>query len=245
MPTLLLTPRSTDDAQELWRGCARLNWKVERVHGWKIPVVDPAEVAIYAEPMLATHLSQNLKLELLEPEVDWLPSVPERWRGRTVLLRTLKEARGVSGPRFIKSAAGKEFDARVYPSGKDLPRGEMISDSLAVLVQEIVSFEVEYRCFVADRTVRTASSYWRHGKDPRDEKGLWAVSELPEAMRFCTAFLADSTVRVPDACVIDVGFIQGKGWAVIECNAAWSSGVYGCDGAEILPVLRLACRPKL
>jgi hypothetical protein len=157
----------------------------------------------------------------------------------------MKEARDVLEPRFIKSAAGKEFDASVYPSGKDLPRGEMISDSLAVLIQEIVHFEVEYRCFVSDRVVRTASSYWRHGKDPRDEKGLWSDSELSEATQFCAAFLADSAVHVPDACVVDVGFIQGKAWAVIECNAAWSSGVYGCDGAEILPVLRLACRPKL
>jgi hypothetical protein len=215
------------------------------VHGWKVPAVDPANVAVYAEPLLATHIARTLNLELLEPEVDWLPLVPKLWRNRTVLLTTMEEARAVSEPRFIKSAAGKEFDARIYPSGKDLPRGEMISDSLAVLVQEIVHFDVEYRCFVSSRVVRTASSYWRYGKDPRDEKGLWSASELSEAMQFCAAFLADSTVPVPDACVIDVGFIQEKGWAIIECNAAWSSGVYGCDGAEVLPVLRHACRPKL
>ena len=245
MPTLLLTPRSTDDAQELWRGCARLKWKVHRVHGWKVPAVDPADAAVYAEPLLATHIAQTLKLELLEPTVDWLPSVPERWRNRTVVLSTMKEARGIPEPRFIKSAAGKEFDARIYSCGSDLPRGEMIGETLPVLVQEIVQFDVEYRCFVTARTVMTASSYWRHGKDPRDDKGLWSISELSEATQFCAAFLADSTVRVPDACVIDVGLIQGKGWAVIECNAAWSSGVYGCDGAEVLAVLRHACRPKL
>jgi|ERR1051326_1389964 hypothetical protein len=245
VPTLLLTPRSTDDAQELWRGCARLNWKVERVHGWKVPTVDRGDVAIYAEPLLATHIARTLKLELLEPEVDWLPSLPERWRNRKVSLSTMHEARALSEPQFIKSAAGKEFDARIYHSGEDLPRGEMISDSLPVLIQEIVQFDVEYRCFVSDRIVRTASSYWRFGKDPRDENGLWSVSELPEAMQFCTALLADSTVHVPDACVIDVGFVKDKGWAVIENNAAWSSGVYGCDGAEVLPVLRHACRPKL
>jgi hypothetical protein len=245
MPTLLLTPRSTDDAQALWRGCVLRNWNVHRVNGWRVPTVDPADDAVYAEPLLATHIARTLKLELLEPEVDWLPSVPERWRNRTVSLTTMQEARAILEPRFIKSAAGKEFDARIYPTGKELPHGQMIGDSLAVLIQEIVHFEVEYRCFVSDRVVRTASSYWRHGKDPRDENGLWSNSELSEASQFCTAFLADPIVRVPKACVIDVGFIEGKGWAVIECNAAWSSGVYGCDGAEILPVLRHACRPKL
>jgi hypothetical protein len=242
--TLLLTPRSTDDAQELWRGCARLNWNVHRVHGWKVPAVDPGDVAVYAEPLLATHIARTLNLELLEPAIEWLPSIPENWRKRSVFLATMKEARETLEPRFIKSAAGKEFDARVYSSGKDLPRGEMIGDSLAVLIQEIVQFDVEYRCFVSDRVVRTASSYWRHGKEPRDENGQWSVSELSEAIQFCTMFLENPGVHVPDACVIDVGFIQGKGWAIIECNAAWSSGVYGCDGAGVLPVLRRACRPK-
>lgn len=244
MPTLLLTPRSTDDAQELWRGCARLGWNVHRVHGWKVPAVDPADVAVYAEPLLATHIARTLNLELLEPAIDWLSSLPEHWRKRSVFLNTMEKARAVLEPRFIKSAAGKEFDARIYSSGKDLPCGEMIADSLTVLVQEIVQFDVEYRCFISDRVVKTASSYWRHGKEPRVGNGLWSTDELSEATEFCTTFLADPAVHLPDACVVDVGFIQGKGWAVIECNAAWSSGVYGCDGAGVLAVLRRACRPK-
>ena len=138
MPTLLLTPRATDDSQELWRGCVRLNWNVHRVHGWKVPAVDSEDVAVYAEPLLATHIARTLKLELLEPTVDWLPSIPENWRKRSVVLTTMKEARETLEPGFIKSAAGKEFDARVYSSGKDLPSGEMIDDSLTVLIQEIV-----------------------------------------------------------------------------------------------------------
>jgi len=156
----------------------------------------------------------------------------------------MKQARECPEPRFIKSAAGKEFDARVYDSGKDLPRGQMISDSLPVLIQEIVRWEVECRCFVSERSVSAASSYWRDGKVSRGENGIWLADELPEAMEFCNALLSDPNVRVPDACVIDIGAIQGKGWAVIECNAAWSSGLYGCDGAAVLPVLRRACRPK-
>ena len=73
MPTLLLTPRQTDDAQALWRGCARIGWKVQRVHGWKVPEVDDGLVAVYAEPLLATHIAQALRLELFEPAIDWLP----------------------------------------------------------------------------------------------------------------------------------------------------------------------------
>ena len=60
-------------------------------------------------------------MELLGPADDWLSSIPECWRKRSVLFTTMKEARECAEPRFIKSAAGKEFDARVYESGKDLP----------------------------------------------------------------------------------------------------------------------------
>lgn len=244
MPTLLLTPRQTEDAQAIWRGGVTLGWRVHRVDGWKIPDVDAVDVAIYAEPLLATHIAQSLGLELLGPEKDWLTLIPERWRKRSVQLGTMKQARECMEPRFIKSAAGKEFDARVYDSGKDLPHGQMISDSLSVLIQEIVRWDVEYRCFVSERSVKAASSYWRHGKESRDENGIWAANELAEAIAFCNAFLSDPNVRGPDACVIDVGLIEGKGWAVIECNTAWSSGIYGCDGAAVLPVLQRACRPK-
>jgi len=241
MPTLLLTPRQTKDAQELWRGAGRLGWSVHRVHGWKVPEVDITDIAVYAEPLLAAHIAQRLGLELLGPTNDWLPLIPECWRKRSVRLATMEQARACVEPRFIKSAAGKEFDARVYDSGGDLPRGQMIGDSLPVLIQEIVRWEVEYRCFVSNRLVEAASSYWRHGKESRDENGIWSTSELSEAVAFCNAFLADPEVCAPDACVIDVGTIQGTGWAVIECNAASSSGIYGCDGAAVLPVLQRAC----
>jgi hypothetical protein len=37
MPTLLLSPRYTDDAQALWRAAGRLGWRVERLRGWRVP----------------------------------------------------------------------------------------------------------------------------------------------------------------------------------------------------------------
>ena len=46
-----------------------------------------------------------------------------------------------------------------------------------------------------------------------------------------------------DFLVVDVGVIRNHGWAVIECNAAFSSGIYGCDPVAVLPVLRRACVP--
>jgi hypothetical protein len=46
---------------------------------------------------------------------------------------------------------------------------------------------------------------------------------------------------LPVAVAVDVGVIRTRGWAVIECNAAFGAGIYGCDPLEILRVLRCAC----
>ncbi|MGB3650597.1 MAG: hypothetical protein WBA41_05220 [Rivularia sp. (in: cyanobacteria)] len=50
--------------------------------------------------------------------------------------------------------------------------------------------------------------------------------------------LSDNKVEIPSATVIDVGVIKGRGWAVVEQNAAWGAGLYGCNPIQVLEVLR-------
>jgi len=145
---------------------------------------------------------------------------------------------------FIKPADEKCFDARVYSSGAELPAPGPLPEDLPVLVQEVVKWEVEFRCFVLERKVVTLSPYWRNGTLAKAEDGSWPATEeeLGAAQDFCERVLADVSVEVPDAVVIDVGIIAGHGWAVIESNAAFSSGIYGCDPEKVLGVLRRASR---
>ena len=77
----------------------------------------------------------------------------------------------------------------------------------------------------------------------RDENDSWEVDAglTREAAAFLDAFIADSRTTLPPAVVIDVGRIVGKGWALVEANCVWGSGIYGCDPHEVLPVLRRSC----
>jgi hypothetical protein len=59
-----------------------------------------------------------------------------------------------------------------------------------------------------------------------------------------TQLLADSRVGLPPACVVDVGRIAGRGWAVIEANSVWGAGIYGCDPVAVLEALSLAVMPR-
>jgi protein-tyrosine phosphatase len=47
---------------------------------------------------------------------------------------------------------------------------------------------------------------------------------------------------LPPAFVVDVGLVEGRGWAVVEFNPVWCSGLLGADPAAVLAVLERACR---
>jgi len=239
MPTLILTPRFTEDAQALWRAAVRLGWDVERLASWRIPdelleVVDPV---LYLEGLFGPTLAGQFGLRLLEPAMDWLPRLPEEYRKRWVYLSTLGKARTLAEPAFIKPPNDKSFPARVY-IGSELPTE--YEDDSPVLVAEVVAWEKEFRCFVLDRQPRTLSVYLRSGQLQRECEFTSTEAEATEALEFLGRLLRDSGIDLPRATVLDVGVIGGRGWAVVEQNAAWGSGIYGCDPERVLEVIRFA-----
>jgi hypothetical protein len=152
---------------------------------------------------------------------------------------TLSEARQQVGRAFVKPAYDKSFDARVYEVGAELPTGEAFPDAMPVLVAEPVSWLVEFRCFIIDRSVATFSLYLRNGQ--LDESWAASSDETDQATAFLDRLLNDSAVDLAPAFVMDIGKIEGRDWAVVEANPAWASGIYGCDPARVLPVIQHAC----
>jgi hypothetical protein len=69
------------------------------------------------------------------------------------------------------------------------------------------------------------------------------AAEREEAIRFAYSLLESSDVEVPPAFVLDVGLIDGRGWAVVEANECFASGIYHCDPVKVLYALRQACIP--
>lgn len=81
-----------------------------------------------------------------------------------------------------------------------------------------------------------------------DAQALWrAAGQLGWGVERLTNWRVPDELRtildLPRAAVIDVGVIAGRGWAVVEQNAAWGSGIYGCDPQQVLEVLRHAATP--
>jgi hypothetical protein len=238
-PTLVLTPRHTGDSQLLWRAALRRGWRVERLQTWRIP--DPlrqvAEPVLYVEALFGPTLADELGVRLLEPPNDWLVRLPAEYRLRDIRLTTMDQARASSTPAFVKPPADKSFAARVY-AGAELP--DELPGDMPVLVSEVVAWESEFRCFILDRELRTFSLYARHGELQDDEDYASTEDEAAALTAFVSRLLNDPRVELPCAIVVDVGVIEGRGWACVEANGVWGTGLYACDPDEALEVIRHA-----
>lgn len=194
---------------------------------------------------MAEAIAQQLGIRLLNPSDDWLTNLPQEYRKRPHYLTTLGKVRrysqrGVASrsptTAFIKPPNDKSFPARVY-SARDLPTD--YPDNMPVLVSEIVEWDKEFRCFILNRCLKTFSVYLREG-ELQSENFTYTKQEEFEVRNFIQNILSDNRVEIPSATVIDVGVIKGRGWAVVEQNAAWGAGLYGCNPIQVLQVIRYA-----
>ncbi|MCA9257537.1 MAG: ATP-grasp domain-containing protein [Phycisphaerales bacterium] len=238
MTTLLLSSRATEDNQAMWRAAIARDWDVERARGIRIPEINDSEIVLYVESLYAPTIADRLGLRLMEVPEDWLASLPREFTRRSIDLATLGVARSLTTPTFVKPPNDKSFAARVYENGSALP--DAFDDAMTVLVSEPVAWDAEFRCFALDGRVRTLSPYLRRGALSRADGFSASDEELTAAQSLADEVLAIHAEKTPNAVVIDVGRLDDGNWAVVEANAAWGSGIYGCDPDVVLEVIRRA-----
>lgn len=259
MPTLLLPPRYTSDSQGLWRVASRINWRTHRLQGWRAPEPESLTppLVLYGEPLFVATIAQQLGIGLIEPPFDWLTQLPADLLGREVRALTLGQLPQVAFPAFVKPADDKCFPAAVYDSLEALYDAIQLRESLPlqtpILTSTPVVWHTEYRFFVREGAVMTGSLYSLAGElieaGAQDPQPQQAQTTLPDAQHFTQALVeqlqqgGEEGTLVPPAVVIDVGWIQGHGWAVIEANPCWGAGLYKCDPAAALATLQRASQP--
>ena len=238
--------KSHNEILALHYAAESLGWEVYPAEGsWRLSeeFIASGKVGVpYGSWTFCEVIAQQMGWELKRNTFDWLAKLPIKYTKRKVEFMTLAEAKKITERKFIKPADDKCFDAKVYEPGTFNPAA-IIEDNYPTLVSDPVEFTMEYRCFVHEHMVSTWSNYiyHEHLADPKYWDAVPANAEcLPH--EFVQEMLHDYNKIETVPSVIDVGFLPGKGWAIIETNEAYASGLYGCDPVAAVQVMKAACR---
>ena len=217
-----------DSVAEWFMRCGGAVHRIGRF--WDPPLFDPSTVRVYGADSFCLVLQQKLGLELCSPSDEQLLDVPPEFLKRQINRHTLGETSAIAFPSFIKPVTPKLFRGAVYHSSSELAaecRG--LALDTAVFVSEPVTFAAEARSFLVDRCVLDCAVY--EGE-----------AEVSGAEVFLRSLI--QTMSLPRTRVVDVGVIDGRGWAVIEFNASWGAGLNGCDAEKVLPAIVAASGAK-
>lgn len=203
----------------------------------------------YGGPVAGARLAGRLGFALLEPADGWLAELPEEFTGRRVRVGTIADAWAIDQPTFVKPPRDKSFPADVYTDGSRL--SSSLDPAEPVLLSDVVTFAAEYRLFLLDGRIATASRYAVFGRlDPRplgtDRADRATTAQIAE---FADRLAAAAGHTLPSAVVVDVGqlldpYRPGHRWAVVEANMAWFSHAYAADPARVLDVVLRAAGPR-
>lgn len=251
MTTLILSERASVESSQMGLAALRVGCGTTRL-GWtgnENGLVSDSLV-FYGEPLWAAVVAEQMGHVLLEPRFDWLSILPHNCTRRMV--RYYPNLAAIEGadkeaywfPCFAKPSDIKAFPAGVYESMDELREAvpkeyaEGKGPEVGILLSEIVEWDREYRVFIRD-TEMTVSAYKRNGVLDTSSTVEERYEVAMEVMRIL--YLAPD---VPPAFVLDIGFHNKGGWAVVEANPCWGSGLYQCDPEVALRVVQRACRPK-
>jgi protein-tyrosine phosphatase len=242
---LLLSTRTLPTAPALADAARKAGWSV---HAWDEGPAHPSggRVVYYGRTDVVRQVAARFRLALLEPPLDLLARLPASLLLREVQLARFRDLSRLKRPAFVKPADPLDrcFDAGVYAETRGIRAPWGIDPETPVLVAEPVEWLAEFRCFVREGRVVASSPYLSFGKPVWKAWGQGGEKAAPsrDALAVCGRLLAERSVALPPAFVVDVGLVEGRGWAVVEFNPAWCSGLLGADPAAVLRVLERACR---
>lgn len=243
MPTLLLSTMGLQAAPTLAEVARRSGWGVVALDENPSPRTS-GQLVYYGGSDVALSVAARFRLALLEPPLDLLARLPLEFRLRAVEYGAFRDLSRLKAAAFIKPAdpLNKAFDAGISADFRNIRAPQGVDSCTPILVAEPVQWLAEYRCFILERKIAAMSPYLSFGRPvwrPHGQ-GSEEARECSHVRAFCERMFSLSRVAFPPAFVMDVGLIEERGWAVVEFNPVWCSGLLGADPHRVLAVLRRA-----
>lgn len=232
--TIILSPRFSSDSQDLWNAARKSGWNIHRAINYKEPE-DISDCCVYGEIFTCDIMADRCGISLLDPPDYFLSKLDYKYRKRDIVCchkHYAEHCFNEFGSKvFVKPANDKVFQYGVYHNFNDIPL-RYVDGSCPIIMSAVVSWETEVRLYCLDGKVSTLGAY-RYIGDVAEEQ------ELKEAEEFGNEVLSKYKEILPSAVVLDVGRIFGvDGWAVVEANQAYASGIYAeADAEKILEIV--------
>ena len=230
-PTVLLSQRFSTDSNEIWKAAVKRDWPVHRAIRYMPPDPLPEKRFAFGEVSFCDIMADRASLGLLDPPNNWLANLPSNLLLREVNYCYAKNVPTFDRRMFFKPANDKVFSAGVYERGSEVPL-KYVDPYCPCLVSDVVAFDVEYRCHILDAKIVRMAYYRLVGCDEEDV--------CDKAREFAEHVARNHAHELPSAVVVDIGRIEGRGWAVVEANQVHASGIYG--DADVGSVLDCALR---
>jgi len=224
-----------------------------RLLGWNALALEEAspgaeKIVFYGGTDVAMSAAARLRLSLLEPTFDTLAKLPMEFRCRNIELACFGDLVRLKSPTFVKpaDALNKSFDAGIYQSVRNIRTQQKVTKESPVLLSEPVEWSAEFRCFIRERQIAAWSPYISFGRPNWKPFGLGTLTPNTPAhlVAFSTRLFDRCGDLFPPSFVMDIGLIDERGWAVVELNPVWCSGVLGADPHKVLAVLERACQSE-
>lgn len=224
MPPVLLMPAKADAERyavaEAWvqRG-GEVRW-LEKY--WeRDEELSARHLRVYGNDLFAILLADLYGLHLISPDEAEICEL-EHWTKRRIALGSANDLSSSKFPLFIKSLVPKQFASKVYSSFEQFISEPGVMASEEVLYCEPVKdIMAEARAFILNRQILDIAIYEGSGNGE-------------EARIFLETFLADETVILPGAIVLDLAYSKDKKWFLLEWNAAWGAGLNGCNADNVV-----------
>lgn len=235
---IALSPIYSTDSNLINQATYSSDLKSLRCLKWNVPVNERKNIiGVYGEDFFTTHIASQCGFYLSNVKSNWLTNVPNKYVKRTITYEKLKDISIKDS--FIKPVDTKYFKAGIYKTKEAIHGYDTLDKNQYVYTSNVVEWDCEIRTFVQNHTIKTYSTYLKNGQYfidpniPKDKDGF---------EKFTNAFLSDSEVKLPEAIVIDFGYIKDLGWAVIEANPFYSSGIYACNPEKVLEIITKSCK---
>lgn len=219
---ILVTPEKPDAERDAvaraWVEAGGTVLRLDRF--WEPPPLPADAVRLYGPDTFCLVLAQLLGLRLVSPADDLLADAPSELLGRRVRVARLDSA-SENLPAFVKPLVPKAFRASVYRDAQEL-RAETrgLPAETPVLLSEVIHFRAEARAFLL-------------GSDVLDCAVYEGTASAADASAFASQVA--SVLPLPTTTVLDVGYSDAAGWALVEANAPWGSGLNGCRAKAVVP----------